>query len=83
MRYRLDGSLFDLKYLSAKTKALERMILEALFVDDCTLMTHKKSDLWLIVDKLLNPLPFHLQFLMMVYIECSGRVQVPWKCYLQ
>lgn len=51
LRYRLDGSVFDLRRLSARTKTVERLILEALFADDCALMAHKESDLQLIVDK--------------------------------
>ena len=40
-RYRLDGSLFYLRYLNAKTMLFERMILEAQFANDCVLMAHK------------------------------------------
>ncbi|KAL8624261.1 hypothetical protein ACOMHN_027567 [Nucella lapillus] len=32
IRYRIDGSLFDLSRLNAKTKTIEKLILEALFV---------------------------------------------------
>ena len=51
LKYRLDGSVYDLRRLNAKTKVTERLILEALFADDCTLMAHKEADLQLIVDK--------------------------------
>ncbi|XP_062841273.1 uncharacterized protein LOC134300780 [Trichomycterus rosablanca] len=51
IRYRLDGSLFDLRRLSAKTKTVEKLILEALFADDCALMAHTESALQLIVNK--------------------------------
>ena len=51
LRYRLDGSLFNLRHLSAKTKVLERIILEALFATDCAQLAHKESDLQLIMDK--------------------------------
>uniref|UniRef100_A0A5F8GN97 RNA-directed DNA polymerase n=1 Tax=Monodelphis domestica TaxID=13616 RepID=A0A5F8GN97_MONDO len=40
IKYRLDGSLFNLRRLTAKTKTTERLILEALFADDCALMAH-------------------------------------------
>ncbi|KAK3775513.1 hypothetical protein RRG08_041297 [Elysia crispata] len=40
LKYRLDGSLFDLRSLNAKTKTIDRIILEALFTDDCVLMAH-------------------------------------------
>ena len=58
MMYRLDGSLFDLRYLSANTKTLEGMILEAIFPIDCALMPYKESDFQLIVDKFAEV--FHL-----------------------
>ena len=51
LRYRLDGSLFDLRRLNAKTKVVERMIMEALFADDCALMAHKETDLQLIANR--------------------------------
>ena len=51
IRYRLDGSLFDLRRLTAKTKTLKRLLLEALFADDCALMAHKEHHLQVIVDK--------------------------------
>ena len=38
LQYRLDGSLFDLRRLTAKTKTLKKTVLEALFADDCALM---------------------------------------------
>ena len=49
-RYRLDGSLFDLRRLTAKTKTLERLLLLALFADDCALMAHNVHHLQVIVD---------------------------------
>ena len=50
LRYRLDGSLFDLRRLTAKTKTVEKTVLEALFADDCALMAHRESDLQIIVN---------------------------------
>ncbi|KAL8577922.1 hypothetical protein ACOMHN_011918 [Nucella lapillus] len=47
----MDGSLFDLCRLSAKTKTIETLILEALFADDCALVAHTESALQLIVNK--------------------------------
>ena len=38
IRYRLDGSLLDLRRLNAKTKCLYQLIQEALFADDCALL---------------------------------------------
>ncbi|PFX25261.1 Transposon TX1 uncharacterized 149 kDa protein [Stylophora pistillata] len=51
IRYRLDGCLFDLRRLNAKTKTIEKLILEALFAYDCALMAHTESTLQLTVDK--------------------------------
>uniref|UniRef100_K7DZQ5 Reverse transcriptase domain-containing protein n=1 Tax=Monodelphis domestica TaxID=13616 RepID=K7DZQ5_MONDO len=51
IKYRLDGSLFDLRRLTAKTKTTERLILEALFTDDCALMAHQENHLQTIVDR--------------------------------
>ncbi|KAL8589992.1 hypothetical protein ACOMHN_007017 [Nucella lapillus] len=51
IRYRMDGSLFDLRRLSVKTKTIEKLILEALFADDCALMAHTESTLQLIFNK--------------------------------
>ncbi|XP_076028386.1 uncharacterized protein LOC143017482 [Oratosquilla oratoria] len=51
LRFRSEGSVFDLRRLNAKTKNTEKLILEELFVDDCTFMAHKESDLQLIVDR--------------------------------
>ena len=50
LKYRLDGSLFDLRRLNAKSKTLERLILEALFADDCALCT-SEPDLQTIVNR--------------------------------
>ncbi|XP_076028432.1 uncharacterized protein LOC143017527 [Oratosquilla oratoria] len=51
LRFRFEGSVFDLRRLNTKTKTTEKLILEAFFADDCALMAHKESDLQLIVDK--------------------------------
>ena len=51
IRYRLDGSLFDLRRLNAKTKCLQELIQEALYADDCALLAHNERDLQMMVDK--------------------------------
>ena len=51
IRYRLDGSLVDLRRLRAQTKSVERLIVEALFADDCALLAHSEADLQAIVNK--------------------------------
>jgi hypothetical protein len=45
VRYRYDGSIFDLRRLNAKTKTLTDLIQEALFADDCALMAHRPDAL--------------------------------------
>ena len=50
-RYRLDGSLFDLRRLRAQTKSVKRRIVEVLFPDDCALLAHSEADLQAIVNK--------------------------------
>ena len=42
LRNRLDGSLFDLRRLTARTK--KTTVVEALFVDDYALMAHRVSN---------------------------------------
>ena len=51
LRYRLDGSLFDLRRLTAKTNIVKKTVLEALFSDGCAFMAHGESDLQVIVNK--------------------------------
>lgn len=52
IRYRLDGSLFDLRRLTAKTKSHQDLIWEALFADDCALVAHTEPGLQLMLDRL-------------------------------
>ena len=51
IRYRLDGSLFNLRRLSAKTKSLQNLLQEVLFADDCALVAHAESDLQIVLDR--------------------------------
>ena len=48
--YRLDGSLFDLRRLTAKTKSKEMLLLEILFADDCALLAHTEYDIQMMMD---------------------------------
>lgn len=55
LRYRLDGSLFDLQRQNAISKKTKRLVLDALFADDCAFMVHSDSDLQ--YDLLFQPAP--------------------------
>ena len=50
IHYRLDGSLFDLRRLRAKTKNLQTLLQEVLFADDCALVAHAEQDLQRMLD---------------------------------
>ena len=45
IRYRLDGSLFNLSRLHAHTKTLDQLLCDLLFTDDATLVAHTKRAL--------------------------------------
>ena len=50
IRYHLDGSLFDLRCLTAKTKSKEMLLQEILFADDCALLAHTEYDIQMMMD---------------------------------
>ena len=45
IRYRTDGSLFNLRRLQAHTKTLEQLMRELLFADDAALVAHTETAL--------------------------------------
>ena len=50
LKYRMDGSLFDLRRLQAKTKTSMELLQETLFADDCSLNAHSEADLQTMLD---------------------------------
>ena len=51
IRYRLDGSLFNLRRLNTKTKSFQHLLQDVLFADDCALVAHSECDLQLMLDR--------------------------------
>ena len=51
IRFRTDGSVFNLRRLLSRTKTLEQLILDLLFVDDCALLAHTEEALQTVVNR--------------------------------
>ena len=45
IRFRTDGSLFNLRRVLARTKTIEELITKLLFADDCVLLAHTEEAL--------------------------------------
>ena len=54
MTYRLDGSVFNLDRLKARTKVSRDLITELQYADDCALVAHTPEDLQASLTALCN-----------------------------
>lgn len=54
IRYRDEGSIYDLHRLRAKTKTQEHLVREALFADDCALIAQTEADLQSFADNFVE-----------------------------
>ena len=51
IRFRTDGSVFNLRRLLARTKTIEELITELLFAENCALLAHTEEALQFIVNR--------------------------------
>ena len=51
IRFRTNGSVFNLRRLLSRTKTLEQLILDLLFADDCALLAHTEDALQTVVNR--------------------------------
>ena len=51
IRFRTDGSVYNLRRLLARTTTVEELITKLLFADDCALLAHTKEALQHVVNR--------------------------------
>ena len=52
IKYRTDGRLFNLCRLQAVTRAIETLLRDLVFADDCTLNADSETEMQVVMDKL-------------------------------
>lgn len=60
IRFRSDGSFFDLRRLLAHTKTMEQLLTELLFADNCALLAHTEAALQPLVKSFSETLKIYI-----------------------
>ena len=77
IRFRTDGSLFNLRRLLARMKTIEELITEPPFADDRALLTHTEEALQHIVNRFSNAAK---NFGLTISLKKTGVVPTPSTC---